>query len=542
MNTVTVRENPPSIDPSVVDFPLARRPAPIMDGINAPARVVAFSNWLSRPSSAGLLFWGLAALLGVYGLATDLVDADTVLGSYAIEVVVILICLEVYTTILLDTGILDRVSLRLAEFSGGNLFVVAGLFITLMYVVSALLNNLAAAMVTVPVLLQLLRALQIRQTYLNLLLGLLLPIINLGGASTPMGDFPAVIIFASGLTTFNEYLFHALPLFASTAVGLVAVFALSFGLRLHVDQSSEMNEQRELTVQLMQAANEHTRLSLFYVVPLASVFVGMWLGWAFLPSVSPMLIAIVGALAAMLVAGQEFADKLLSRYDASAVFNITGVLAIASVVQATGWLEVLANQMVTHIADPVLLLMVMMLVVTLASGVLSAGPAAAAMLPLVEQLVSGPLANEGQWVVTGFAAAICAGSSLFLWSATSGLKLWSMVREADLADADDQPLSWGVVGYLRYGMLAAAVQLLIAISWIGAVLRPDAAMVSLATVLFGMLLFVLGMFWRRNLSARQHRQEQALVAAAPASIGISMFLNVVGVVLTALGLWLQVNA
>lgn len=74
--------------------------------------------------------------------------------------------------------------------------------------------------------------------------------------------------------------------------------------------------------------------------------------------------------------------------------SITGVLAIAAAVQAIGWIDILAEVMVTRIHDPAMLLIVMMVVVTITNGLLSAGPAAAAMLPLVSSLIAGPLASH----------------------------------------------------------------------------------------------------------------------------------------------------
>lgn len=40
----------------------------------------------------------------------------------------------------------------------------------------------------------------------------ILALSNTGGAASPVGDFPAIIIMTSGITDFIHYLTHAFPL------------------------------------------------------------------------------------------------------------------------------------------------------------------------------------------------------------------------------------------------------------------------------------------------------------------------------------------
>jgi len=46
---------------------------------------------------------------------------------------------------------------------------------------------------------------------------MLLAVGNCAGAATPVGDFPALLIMAAGVTTFGTYLALAFPLFLLTA-------------------------------------------------------------------------------------------------------------------------------------------------------------------------------------------------------------------------------------------------------------------------------------------------------------------------------------
>lgn len=74
------------------------------------------------------------------------------------------------------------------------------------------------------------------------------------------------------------------------------------------------------------------------------------------------------------------------------------------------------------------------------SGIFSAGPAAAAMMPVIVNICHGPLAAQSDWIAVAYAAAICAGSSLFMWSATAGFILSGKVNGAGIEDEEKQKI------------------------------------------------------------------------------------------------------
>ena len=87
-------------------------------------------------------------------------------------------------------------------------------------------------------------------------------------------------------------------------------------------------------------------------------------------------------------------------------------------------------------------------------------------MPLIVELARGPLAGCEDWLAVGFAVAICAGSSLFVWSATAGLPLAHKVADAELRDAAGERAPWGVKEYLPYGLAHFAVQLAVGMAWV----------------------------------------------------------------------------
>ena len=116
-----------------------------------------------------------------------------------------------------------------------------------------------------------------------------------------------------------------------------------------------------------------------------------------------------------------------------------------------------------NIASPKLLVMAIMLITSIVAGVFSAGPAAAAMMPIIVQLCNGPLSAQADWIAVAYAAAICAGSSLFMWSATAGFILSGKVTNAGLTEEDGKKISWSVGEYFKYGFVNYGIQISIAL-------------------------------------------------------------------------------
>ena len=105
-----------------------------------------------------------------------------------------------------------------------------------------------------------------------------------------------------------------------------------------------------------------------------------------------------------------------------------------------------------------------MIITSLVSGLFGAGPAASAMMPVIINLCSTTFISQSDWVAIAYAASICAGSSLFMWSATAGFILSKEINIASLKDNDStKSLTWNIVDYFKYGIQNYFIQILLAI-------------------------------------------------------------------------------
>lgn len=408
-----------------------------------------------------ILLMGLGVLF-----ASGTASSHEFLARFPTEIIFILISLDLISKFISHTGALTSLSLKLAAITDGEMYriaIVSGVFT---FATSAVLNNLAATFVLASVFLAVLRDLKAPRKVVATTLAMQVCVTNLGGAATPIGDFPAIILMTSGAVEFLPYLLTALPLFATTALLAINFYALRIQ-RMEkqiavLDPSAPARSRTTLSLLLIKNRGRKTDWKRAGVM--AGIFASMVTIWALVdPQTIPFhLTAIVGCALIALAAGPK-AVKHAFQYDLTPTIFIIAVLSIATMAGSTGWLESLATHLKQTFDDPVVLLIAVMFVTALASGLVSAGPAAAAMLPLIVELSNGPLSHLGAWPGTAFAAAICAGSSLFITSATAGPAL---AGEAHKSNITQGQRPWGFSEYLVFGVVNCLFQFTVALLWI----------------------------------------------------------------------------
>ncbi len=386
------------------------------------------------------------------------IPVKTVMSNYSYDVLVILIIMELFTNLIAETGVMQLLAIKIAEFSKGKKRLCLMMFGGMMFLISSCLNNITAVMMILPIIFVLLKTLEVDRKYVCLFFATILALSNTGGAASPVGDFPAIVIMTSGITSFLGYLTHAFPLFALTSVVLLLIWGNC------VKKENDDGALRGLAVSNLKSQHKNIVIRYDVLIPLAVIFLCMFLAWSFIPQniIPPEVVSILGYAIAMVVCSAK-KIKIEQHMDLKSVLTIASFLFFAQVVSQTGILDVLATYLQNNISNPKLLIMVVMVITSLMAGIFSAGPAAAAMMPVVVGICQGPLGIQADWIAVAYAAAICAGSSLFMWSATAGFILSDKVNLAGIEDDMQRRITWGVGNYLKYGIINYAVQLTIAL-------------------------------------------------------------------------------
>lgn len=409
-------------------------------------------------SSASLI---LIAVMFIAGSVLSLcfnIPVKNIMGNYSYDVLVILIVMELFTNLIAETGIMQLLAIKIAELSKGQKRLCLMMFGGMMFLISSCLNNITAVMMILPVVFVLLKTLEVDRKYVCVFFATILALSNTGGAASPVGDFPAIVIMTSGITSFVSYLTHAFPLFAITSIVLITVW----GMRVKREQDD--GAVRSLAVSNLKSQYKNIEIRFDVLKLLAVVFVGMFLAWSFVPQdvIPPEIIAVLGYAVAMVICSVK-KIKVGQIMDLKSVLTIASFLFFAQVISQTGLLNLVAAYLQNNIHDPKLLVMAIMVITSLVAGVFSAGPAAAAMMPVIVEICKGPLSAQADWIAVAYAAAICAGSSLFMWSATAGFILSGKVNAAGIEDRNKGKMTWGIMQYMKYGLVNYGIQLSIAL-------------------------------------------------------------------------------
>lgn len=462
-------------------------PVPGVSGQRVPAAGTPLA-WLRRTAArtrnakapAGMGKAALTAGLFAGGLALCLATGTSVAGvmdGFSFNVLVILVTMELFTGMLAQTGAMEALAIKLAVVSRGRRAALTALLGAMMFLVSSILNNITAILVVLPCVFVLLRALEPDRRYLTVLFAVILAVSNLGGAATGVGDLPAVLIVQSGVVSFAEYTLAAFPFFAASTAVLVGFWMLALrvgharrenpragvGQPASVEQAGE-NASARLAIGILESQYAHIGVDWKTLAPLAAILGAMIVAWMAVPaSVVPSDVIAVAGCACTLVAFKLRGGSPSQVMDMGNVLTIASFLFIAACISATGALDVVVGTLRAAFPDDGAYLAAVLALTSLLAGLVGAGPAAACCLPIVCNLATTVFAANRVAVMVAYGAAICAGSSLFLWSATAGFILSGKIEGSRVRDDQGRPLRFGIGEYFKYGLANYAIQLALAL-------------------------------------------------------------------------------
>lgn len=379
------------------------------------------------------------------------------------DVLVILTGLGLLSELLVTSRLFGLLSLWSAEASRASPRRLLVYFAGGMYVVSGLVNNLTALLLVLPILLILLKLMGVSQRYLSWLLGIVLVACNLGGAATPIGDFPAILLLGRGRMEFASYLRHAAP---TTAVALALLLSIVIWA-VRPTAGSPPNPLPELlSVGVIRKLYRNVRLDWKLAVPSLAWLGLMLVAWLVIPQrsgITPDLICWIGVGLALLWRASLGEKLLRTRVDFEAALFLLGLFVMVGAVRRTGLFSLLAQRLSTLPLPPRAQLVLFLVIAGVTTGLFSAGPSMAALLEVADVLARQFPPHA---VFIGLALSVCAGSSFLLTAATSGPLLQTLAERAGLRDEGGLPLKFGFFEFLPVGVLSFAVIEAVAIAFV----------------------------------------------------------------------------
>lgn len=386
----------------------------------------------------------------------------TLLAELPWDVILIVVALGLLSEQLAASRVFPLLAVRVARWSQGEPARLAALFTVGMYAVSGLVNNLTALLLVLPVLLGILQLLGVSRRYLRWTLGPMLVACNLGGAATPIGDFPAILLLGRGAMGFNEYLVRALP---QTLVALV-IFALLVGLVVRPERGLPRSPlAARLALRTMSALHRNIRVDQRLLIPGLVALAGMLTAWTLVPAESGIgaeAIAWLGAAAALLAAPRLGEGLLRRRVDVGTALFLFALFVLVGAVRQSGAMEVAADALLALPMSPKAQLAVFLVAAAVLTALFSAGPSMAALLDVASALAEH---LPPPVVYVGLAMSVCAGSSMFLTAATSGPLAQSLAERAQLREPGGAPIRFDFVDHVPVGLLGFAVTLAVGLAF-----------------------------------------------------------------------------
>ena len=398
------------------------------------------------PNRRHIIMFACAALALV--LATVTQSMSEFLGTLPWETVLILFALTVFGEFIFGSKLFDVLIRKISILCKGKVYLILIVFNIIVFLVSSVLNNYQALLIVLPALLGMLKLVDgLNKWYLTILFGSVLIISNLAGASTPIGDFPALYLLSQGVITFGSYFTNATP-FAVLAATVIILLSVFFYRMKPIQVSKEVEK---LSVAYTVALYRNVKLNKHLLYPSIVVFAGMFAFW--LLGYNPTKVALLGlSVLAILIKLGKYAEGKIISTDASIFIYFICLFIIIASIQQTGVLNSIADYLKT-IENPKILLIVFSGITVLVTGLVSAGPSTVAFFPVAMQIA--PLYADNV-VITCFCLSICAGSSLFLTAATAGPLLTRMTEKYPLTINGNSYL-FSFKDYLIPGIIGASV-------------------------------------------------------------------------------------
>ncbi len=371
------------------------------------------------------------------------------LQSIPLDVMLILLGLTLFGDFVLKSNVFAVLIRWVSNVCKGRMTRIYLFFSILIFVISALLNNYQAVLLLIPALIGILTQLKgVKKYYISILFGTVIVLSNLGGASLPISDFPALYMFSQGVISFQSYVPSTTPLvlFATAIVITVGVLAILFFAK------GEASKNSPISVAFTTSLYRGVRINKFNLFWTTIVFVGMMVCWII--GVNPTVVTVIGLITlAIIIEKGSFLEHRVKELDASIFIFYLSLFAVIATIQSTPILVLIADWVTAQKDDPLMLIILFSTTTMFVTAIVSAGPSSIVLLPVALDIAELYPSNM---VIACFALSICAGSSIFAFSATAGPLVQSLSEKYELK-IEGMPLSFGFKEYFLPGILGGLI-------------------------------------------------------------------------------------
>ena len=404
----------------------------------AALAVIAF-EWVHRTKVA-LVGAALVVIVGA-------IDQDGAIEAVDWATLGLLAGMMVIVGLTEPTGVFTYLALRVAQLSRGSPVALLYLLAGVTGVLSALLDNLTAILLVVPI--TLLLADLLRVSPIPLVLTEVVAS-NIGGTATLIGDPPNIMIGTHRPElSFLDFIVNLAPVSLLTLVTITTGLALVFRRQLVVDPKHAAEIARLDPARDMRGAPNVGRSLAVLVGTIVAFFLHTTL------HLEPAVVALTGAAVMLLVAADDV-EKALERVEWSTLFFFLGLFVMVGALEEQGVVAEVAERLAeltdgSRTAEGLVILWG----AAIGSALVDNIPFTAAMIPVVDELQADGFDDALWW---SLALGACFGGNATMIAAAAN------VAATGILDRSGQPVSF--VRFLAVGVPVTLVSLVIATGYL----------------------------------------------------------------------------
>ena len=389
----------------------------------------------------------LAALLGaVVVIGLGLISQHEAFSQEVVDfnVIFLLAGMMIIANILGKTGIFQWLAVEAVRRAEGRPYRALVLVSLITAIASAVLDNVTAVVLMTPVTFFI--AQRLGMSPVPFLVSQILAS-NIGGTATLIGDPPNIIVGSRLGKDFSDFLINAAPPAIASLV-LYLAFARWLFARDLANATVALEPDDIARLVAAERKIEDPRLMRIGLAVLGATIVGFLLARPL--GLEGATIALGGAVLLMILA-REDVHEVLKEVEWSTLFFFIGLFIVVGAVVKTGIIAELARQAIAVTGGrPDLITMLVLWMSAVLSAIVDNIPYTIAMIPLVEELGRSVPIDPVIWALV--LGADLGGNATIVGASAN-------VVVSSMSEARGHPI--GFVGYLRYGVPATILTMLV---------------------------------------------------------------------------------
>ncbi len=351
-----------------------------------------------------------SGILLIIGAMTSIFDPVLAFSKFPGDIVILIIVLSIFTNVFNEIGLINLIGYKILSIKNKNNAKLMIIIPIIMYVTSLFMNNLTVVLLFTYMALYL--ALELQLPVVPLLISIVIGS-NIGGAPLPWADTPAVILTLYSdftLIDFLNKLFIPCLIYAI----LLALYTYVWYKKSPHKRTSPYREKPDIN---WKEALAPIILFILYTISISI---------APFKNISIAYVSLLFGGILLLIQKKNQMDALNSLPIMDSLVFIIALFLIGGVLEYSGILKIIAEYVISFTdQNKYLITISILLIAFIIATFLSAGPAAATLLPICSSLAD---IVPFKLIYAALALGILAGSSMLPWSATGGPILMSQTR------------------------------------------------------------------------------------------------------------------